>query len=266
MKELKPRQKEILTFTIDSYIETKSPVGSKVLTQRYPLNLSPASVRHEMGILEGLGYLTHPYTSAGRVPTDKGYRFYAQEAPHREAVPEHLLHFISCKMNRKVDNLESFAERASHLLSTVVQETVLVMVSQLGDRLLSAETPRIFMGGSRYIVSQPEFHDLRKLEKLMAFLEEKTNCINLLTPRFPEEGVHLTSPARGSVYVAIGERDLSPEIWDCAVVTSPYFWQSKQAGAIGVLGPRRMPYGRIVGLVRYMAEKMSRSLEGGWSA
>ncbi len=249
MEELNPRQREILTLTVNAHIETKVPVGSRVLAERCHLSLSPASVRHEMGVLEELGYLTHPHTSAGRVPTDKGYRFYASQALQEASIPEDLLYFISHEMERKFRSPESFAEQASHILPPIVEETVLVMAPRLEE-----ETPRVFVEGSRYMVSQPEFQDLRKLQQLMAFLEEKTNLLGFLAHP-PEETVH----------VAIGEKELSKEIWDCALVTSPYFRHGKSMGVIGVLGPRRMPYGRIVGLVRFVAERMSRTLER-WSA
>ena len=104
--------------------------------------------------------------------------------------------------------------------------------------------------GSRYILNQPEFHDLKKLQLLMKALEEKSNWVGLLT----------RSDTAGGVRVAIGEKELSKEVWDCSLVTAPYFWCGKQVGALGVLGPRRMPYGRVMGLVHHMAERISQTL------
>lgn len=243
-EELTSRQKEILKRLIESYITTTLPVGSKTLAGRYGFSLSPASVRHEMGVLEERGYLTHPHPSAGRVPTDKGYRFYVEEAVDEEPVPEELLLPITREMRGGVSSFETMMERVSHILSRVAEEAVLILSP--GDRGM----PRLFVEGSRYILNQPEFHDLKKLQLLITTLEEKSNLIDLLADRPLEEGIH----------VAIGEKELSKEIWDCSLVSAPYGWHGRQVGAVGILGPRRMPYGRIMGLVHQMAGEMSHVL------
>ena len=73
---LSPRQREVLVTVVDHYIRTGSPVGSRMLSKSNSEGLSPATIRGIMADLEELGYLTHPHTSAGRVPTDQGYRYY----------------------------------------------------------------------------------------------------------------------------------------------------------------------------------------------
>ena len=77
------RQREILRRVVDEYVSTGQPVGSRHLVERSGMGVSPSTVRHELAELEGLGLLTHPHTSAGRVPTDSGYRFYATEVLQR---------------------------------------------------------------------------------------------------------------------------------------------------------------------------------------
>lgn len=345
MNKLTARQKEILTRVIESHITTSLPVGSRALAGRYDLSLSPASLRHEMGILEELGYLTHPHTSAGRLPTDRGYRFYVRDVVKEEPIPEAVLDFIAAEMKGKIENLEGLMERASRVLSAMAQEAVLLMSPQLRrlylkelnlvpldptrvlavwcttsgvvqnclvemgtpisadeavrirnfikeefageavDSLEEAllvkmkscrdslrwvyertleiirrslpywEVSRLFVEGSRYILSQPEFQDLRKLERLMTALEEKSGLFNLLKHQPLEAGVH----------VAIGEEELSKDIWDCALVSAPYLWHGRWVGTLGILGPRRMPYGRMMGLAHQMSEEISQALDQ-WSA
>jgi len=239
MEALTPRQKEILARLIESHIATTTPVGSRTLAERHGLNLSPASVRNEMGILEEKGYLTHRHTSAGRLPTDQGYQFYVREVVREEPVSSESLNQIVQEMEQKIDDLENLMERVSSILSGRVKETALVM------------TPaRLHVEGSRYIVAQPEFRDLEKLQLLMETLEEKSRLIHLLMDR----------PPQGGVRVAIGEKELSKDIWDCALVSIPYEWGGKPVGVLGVLGPRRMPYGRIIGLVHQVAEKLGEVL------
>ncbi len=342
MEDLTPRQKQILALVIEAYIQTTLPVGSRTLAESSRLGLSSASLRHEMGILEERGYLTHPHTSAGRIPTDKGYHFFVREAVREEPLSTAVLNFISQQMEGRIENLESLMERASRILSTMAEEAVLVISPEIRelylkelslvpwdegrllavwcttsglvqDRLvemgepISAEeierirnfineelagqaikdleeevarriescrdslrriyeqtlqivqkslpswnAPRVLVEGSRYILNQPEFQDLKKLKRLMAVLEEKSNLVDFLT--------HRTIATEG-ISVAIGARDLSKEIWDCSLVTAPYLWRRKYVGTLGVLGPRRMPYGRIMGLVHHMAAEMTHALE-----
>lgn len=342
MDELTSRQKEILIRTIESYIETILPVGSRTLTERYPFCLSPASVRHELGVLEEQGYLSHPHTSAGRIPTDKGYRLYAEEAVSEEPVSEAFLELISREMEGRAKNLDTLLERASRVLSTMAEEAVLMVLPTLRplhlkelnlllldeNRVLAVwcstsgliqdclivmeepvspeeldrirnfineelagtaiealetellkkiearrdslrrlyektlrivreslpywEVPRVFVEGSRYVLNQPEFQDVEKFRNLVAALEEKPALIRLVS-REPR--------SEGKVHIAIGAKELSRDIWDCSLISSSYQWRGRWAGAFGILGPRRMPYGRMIGLVRQMAGQISQTLE-----
>lgn len=248
-EELTPRQKGILTRIIESHIATTLPVGSKTLAERYGLTLSPASVRHEMGVLEEQGYLTHPHPSAGRVPTDKGYRFYVTEGVTEEPVPPRFLDLMAREMEGKIEDLESLMGRVSRILSGVAEEAALLILPKLQGM------PRLFVEGSRYILNQPEFQDLKKIQLLIAALEERSNLIELL----------MDQPQGSEVHVAIGAKDLSKNIWDCSLVSAPYIWREKYIGAVGILGPRRMPYGRIMGLVHRMADEISQAL-GRWGS
>ena len=181
------------------------------------------------------------------MPTDEGYRFYVREGVSEEPVPSALLNYMAREMEGEIESLESLMERVSHILSALSEEAALVMTPRLRER---GEEPRLFVEGFRYILNQPEFHDLQKFQNLMTMLEEKASFIELLVRQPHEEGV----------YVAIGEKDLSKDIWDCSLVSASYVWCGKQVGAVGVLGPRRMPYGRIMGLVHRMADEISQAL------
>lgn len=244
--ELTPRQKQILSCTIEVHIETRGPVGSRTLAEYPGSDLSPASLRHEMGVLEEMGYLTHPHTSAGRTPTDKGYQFYVNHIVKEEPVSPDVLEIIAREMAGKIQNLEFLMDRASRILSAIAEEAV-VATAPWPDW----ERQQVFVGGSRYILQQPEFQDVKKLERLMTFLEEKSFVIDLLKLQSLQPGVH----------VAIGERELPKQIWDCALVSAPYLYRGKYAGSLGILGPRRMPYGRIMGLVHQMAGEIGRTLD-----
>lgn len=238
------RQRHILTVVIESYISNPLPVGSKSISGHGGLNISPASVRNEMGMLEDMGYLTHPHTSAGRVPTDMGYQFYVKEVVKEEPLQEELVNFISRELAARIKKLESLTERACQILSAMAEEAVLVSLPR-------GTIPRVFVEGSRYILNQPEFQDLKKLQLLISTLEEKTSLARLLDSYSSEEGVH----------VAIGERELSKDMWDCSLISAPYHLHGRRMGTVGVLGPRRMRYGKMMSLVHQMTEELNQNLE-----
>ncbi|HID90222.1 MAG TPA: hypothetical protein EYP52_11035, partial [Anaerolineae bacterium] len=82
-----PRQQMILSLVVREYVRTATPVGSRTLVERYGLGISPATVRNEMARLEAMGYLTHPHTSAGRMPTDQGYRYFVERLLRESELP-----------------------------------------------------------------------------------------------------------------------------------------------------------------------------------
>jgi heat-inducible transcriptional repressor len=123
MAELTARQREILVHVIEEYVATGQPVGSKHLVERTGLTISPSTVRNELAELEARGLLTHPHTSAGRVPTEQGYRLYADEVLARQDPRPGLFPLDLSDLRREIDSaLEATSEmlsRVTHLLSVV---------------------------------------------------------------------------------------------------------------------------------------------------
>ena len=114
---LSEREQVILRLVVRSFVETAGPVGSRTLARRYPLGLSPASIRNTMSDLEELGYLGHPYTSAGRMPTQRGYRAFVDElmaAPELSPVEKQL---IKAKLDQMMGDTEELFRESSRLLS-----------------------------------------------------------------------------------------------------------------------------------------------------
>src|SRR5512143_3517032 len=95
MNTLTERQKTLLLVIIREYIDAATPVGSKRLVQRLPLDFSPATIRHEMAVLTEMGYLRQPHTSAGRVPTEEGYRYFVSQMMYNAELPESVQATIS---------------------------------------------------------------------------------------------------------------------------------------------------------------------------
>jgi heat-inducible transcriptional repressor len=117
MSDLTERQKTILMLVIRDYIETAQPVGSKALVERYRLDLSSATVRNELSVLDELGYLRQPHTSAGRVPTEEGYRFFVGQMMHQAELPEAVQHTITHQFYQARPDIDQWMTLAASILA-----------------------------------------------------------------------------------------------------------------------------------------------------
>ncbi|MFA7002350.1 MAG: hypothetical protein WC352_09425, partial [Candidatus Omnitrophota bacterium] len=202
-----------------------------------------ATVRNAMGCLEEQGYLTHPHTSAGRVPTDLGYRYYVEHGLRREDLPGDFPKKLSETLRRVARERESVAEQASQALSDYAQETcVLVMpASSRGRGGRGAHSAlRLVVSGASRMMDKPEFSRVEKVRELFRTFEEKSAMIDWLTR--PE--THSRKAA-----VTIGQENKPQAFGDCAVVSARYSLGSEGSGVVAVIGSRRMRYARTIPVV-----------------
>jgi len=336
------RKTSILATVVYEYIATGEPVGSATLTHKYNIGVSSATVRAEMASLEEEGYLDQPHTSAGRVPSDLGYRYYVDRLMLPETLSQEERDRIKQEVGRASRQLDSAADHASHVLSNLTihiafaisprldsqsyrhlqliwvagRSVHVVLVSNLGlaaqttietgedvdpDRLtracnilnrtlvgrrlsditydalrqltVDAVLPselltylanlfveqgdahierRLFAGGAHNLLDQQEFRDLRKLRAILDLLEEQRSLYALLQESLSTKG------AKVSIGHELGNADMS----ECSVVTMPYKIGNRNAGAVGVLGPRRMQYARLIALVTYMTDRLNELFQG----
>lgn len=334
------RRNRILEYVVTTHIELGIPVGSVTLCNRSKLDLSPATIRNIMRELEGLGYMAQPHTSAGRVPTDAGYRYYVDRIMEPESIPaqeRESINFICSsakgrpeillekvlKMLAEITNEASlvlFPRRKKNLLkeikifsvegnraiailittagliksedfqrANVSDESYLQKISQvinnncsgkplsdtkeiLSSVILSAsdfsyyiakdaldvmekidvsqESDKLFLDGTHYLFEQPEFRDVDKSKRLLKTFEEKDGLM-----KFIEENL-----SAGGVRVSIGEENSCEGMQDCSMVMSGYGPGENILGAVGVIGPTRMPYKRVIPVVDYIAGEISCAL------
>lgn len=124
--DLAPRQQLILRFLIDEYVDSGRAVGSNTLIDRYPLNVSSATVRNEMSALERLGYIHHPHTSSGRVPTDLGYRYYVEHFAHSSTLPQSDQIMIRHQFRQVESQLESWLQLTASVLAEIAGNVSMV--------------------------------------------------------------------------------------------------------------------------------------------
>lgn len=124
---LDKRKKEILQAVIDEYINTAEPVSSATLVNKYELDYSSATVRNELAELEDNGYLDKPHTSSGRVPSEKGYRFYVDELINDEDISVEEIKYIQNKLSTKVNEIEDLTKIATTTLSEITHYTTVAI-------------------------------------------------------------------------------------------------------------------------------------------
>ncbi len=134
--ELNEREKNILRYIIQQFILTASPVGSRNITKKYNIGISPATVRNIMSDLEENGFIDHPHTSAGRVPTDKGYRFYVDSLMDIRKLPSSEIGIINKSFESNIAETDELIKVTSILLSSITKQLACVMYPKLETGIL----------------------------------------------------------------------------------------------------------------------------------
>ena len=129
--DIEQRRKKILCAIVDYYIETAFPVGSRVISQRFRWSISPATIRNVMADLEEMGMITHPHTSSGRVPTDKGYRFFVDCLLEPKRLTKEEEDIITVMLSRKCEDFESLMQNASRAISMITNIVGIVLTPRL---------------------------------------------------------------------------------------------------------------------------------------
>jgi heat-inducible transcriptional repressor len=262
-----PRQREILRRLVEEYVETGQPVGSKYLVERTSLGVSASTVRSELAELEQRGMLTHPHTSAGRVPTEEGYRAYAEGLLDRlESRPSPLALGLD-----EPSELEPALQAATERLSELTRLLALVSAPPLQSTtvrhvevlLLQPQVVMVVVitaaGGvskRTYSFGEPVDPGLAKWageylnERISG--EERAALLGLLRESF----VH---PARP--FIRVGRELDLPAPGDVALVGAAYGLLNRSLGAVSLLGPVRMDYEKAIRTVRAAARELSRVAE-----
>lgn len=338
MAELTYRTRRILYATITEYIATGEPVGSRRLSKGYGIELSPATIRNVLADLEEAGFLAQPHTSAGRVPTDKGFRVFVDalvqmrevSADDRAAILQRLknlepgtdvlkeagellsaltgaaalitaprpeeerlaqLRFIPLRegqllavlvtttgaiQNRVVRITEAIdgvqLERVNNLLAETLQagasslvgmrDSLMKEMEQQRDvaadarviiaAVMSESTPtKMVIEGQGRLFDRPEFLDADKIRRYLKAFDDKERLLELLQDTLMSGGVR----------VLIGAETQLEDVTDVSVVSTPYE-STGASGSIGIIGPTRMDYGKVVPLVGFTAKVMSKVLQG----
>ena len=272
---LSEREQSILRLVVQRFVQTAAPVGSRVISEEDEIVLSSASIRNTMSRLEALGYLGHPHTSAGRVPTELGYRFYVDSLMNVAGLTPGDEAILRQSLDALYGDIEALTRTSSRLLGQLSQLLGVVLTPKLAtgtlDRIdvVPLSSSRVMFvlevrgGLVRTIIAEadaePEFQDPEVVRGLIRMGEDGEAGVHLLEADPVEPG-----DEDASAIVLIG-RELTTDLTgdaiaapDYAVVTAPYR-VGDTSGRVGVSGPTRMDYGRAVALVERVASLLSRS-------
>ena len=258
------REESIFRCIVESYIETASPVGSRAVSKHYGGSLSPASIRNVMADLEEMGLIQHPHTSAGRIPTARGYRHYVDNLmcdleKMETDIPE--LHEILSQ----TEDIEDVAEKVSRLLADLTHNAGVFFVKNVKRISVLRDQPiefgskrlettqgynRLYVDGTSHVFEQPEFSDIHRAQMLLKAIELKEELTSFLDRGLDEEKIH----------IYIGEEIQCGQLSDFSMVVKQYSLQGRPMGCVGVIGPTRMHYEKTVGVVSRLADTMTEFL------
>lgn len=222
---MEDRQKSLLKLIIESYIKTAEPVGSKFLVSEFDLELSDATVRNEMRFLEETGYLAQPHTSAGRIPTEIGYRLYVEELMGQSSVSKKTTEVLE----KAVKDLKG--EEAVKALSRAMAEEIHAAV------IVAFGTERVYYTGLSELFAQPEFKNSEYTLNASEMFDQAEELVGDLFERVPQ----------GKPQVFIGSQNpLGPHLSLVSV-------QLPQEIIINVMGPLRFDYKKAIGVTNILS-------------
>ena len=237
---MQERQLEILRAIVDEYVATQEPVGSKVIAERHPIGVSPATIRNDMAILEDAGLITQPHTSAGRIPTNTGYRVFvdklAQVKPLSAAERRAIETFLSSSQDRY-----DLLVRTAKLLAQLTKQ---VAVIQYPDE------EKVVLAGTANLARNSAQETAASIFPVLEALEEQVILLRLL------------ADSSANVQVRIGDEQSEKNLQTTSVISVGYGIEGQSTGALGVIGPTRMDYAQTIATVNAVARYIGQFLGG----
>ena len=332
------RKIKILEAIINDYIITGEPVGSRTIAKKYDLGVGSATIRNEMADLEEMGFLEQPHASAGRIPSNKGYRLYVDKLMNTEIltkeeelkIKEYILNSAMYEVDKivkdvcyllseltnlttivqgpsvrssNIKSIQIFAVDSHNMVSVIVadngviknhrirlnkmpeyetieminfvlnkrlrnlsiEEINLEVINNIKnelegyDELFNAILPalyetlkegnngEIFVQGANNIFNYPEYNNIEKAKEILSLINDRDNLIDLIEPS-------------SGLTIRIGEENNFPEAKDCSVISAEYSFDGKPIGSIGLIGPKRINYSKVIAIMNEVMKELNRSL------
>lgn len=235
------RQEKILSTVIEEYTQTAVPVGSQVLAGKYKFKVSPATIRNDMMALEEEGYLYQPHISAGRIPTDKGYRYFVEQImPDKQLTKDEQQKLQKEFLKLKAQN------------TRLTRTTAKLLSHMSGNFAISGlvDTSEFEDFGMRELMQQPEFHELDEMCRLVEMLDYVDEKFDQLTKNIKE----------GETKIFIGKENPIGGTSNCSMMVAPYKLKSGEKGILALIGPKRMKYAKNKSMMEYVKKLLGASM------
>ncbi len=242
------RRLEILRAIVDEYVATQEPVGSKSIAQRHSLGISPATIRNEMAVLEEEGLITQPHTSAGRIPTDLGYRVFVDKLATVKPLSTAERRAIETFLEGAVD-LDEVIMRTVRLLADVTKQVAVVQYPSLDNSKVGHEGKIVLSGMANLARFQEDF--ATTMHPVLEALEEQVVLLRLL------------GDANETVKVRIGSEQSESSLRTTSLVAVGYGPENAPLGALGIIGPTRMDYAGSMAAVSAVARYVGQFINEG---
>lgn len=340
-ENLDDRKKKILQAIVEEYIETSEPVSSGSIVKNEELHCSSATIRNEMAELERIGFLEQPHTSAGRIPSQKGYRYYVDELLREDELSAQEMEMIKEMLEARVNGLEELTRIATTTLSEITHYTTIALEPNvnnhvivdikfilLGTRVLMAviltdtglikesvikfdeditqdqvndlmyifrnklvgkplskldgpiedyifsemkaginvikkiideinkllDTSRTYIEGANKVVDMPEFKKVDIAKEFLNVLDSKDLISDVLHTGMAQD-----------INVYIGDESEHEELKNFSIVTFNHLLDGKNVGTIGIIGPTRMDYSKVISVMKYISKKLNDDYKKGKS-
>lgn len=234
------RQKQVLSAIIETYTETAVPVGSQALLESFDFDVSSATLRNDMMALEEEGYLYQPHVSAGRIPTDQGYRFYVEEMMGEKTLSKADQHKLQQELLMLKAKQARLGRSTAKLLSALSGN---LAVSGLIDK------EEFFDFGMKEMIEKPEFREIDELCRLVETLDSLDVKLDQVLAKLSD----------GQTHIFIGEENPIREISNCSMIVAPY-QTAEGTGVLAIIGPKRMDYAKNRSLIEYMRRMLNAPL------
>lgn len=230
------RKKRILEAIIEEYVQTAEPVSSGSIVKHYDLGCSSATIRNDMAELEDIGYLDKPHTSAGRIPSNKGYRFYVDTLLKDDKLTQKEIQYIKSRLAEKVSEFEELTRIATETLSEITNYTTM-LINQNND---------IEFNLLKNMFNFPEMQRIDTAQNLIKLLDEKEILLEEIRTAINED-----------IDIHIGNENDTDVLKDFSIITYNHVLNGKYMGTIGIIGPTRMNYSKVISLMKYIGKKLN---------
>lgn len=238
MPTLSDRETELLKVIIEEYINTASPVGSETLEKKFPkLGVSPATIRNEMVKLTKMGYLLSPHTSAGRIPTSAGLKFYINQLMKEKELSTADEVAVKDQIWDYRDEMGTLLREATHALANKTK-TMAVATTDTGD---------LYCAGFANILDMPEFFDIDLTRAVLSLLDETQRINSIFLQTVSDDDIRIVFGEE------LGFNDLKP----CGFIYTTFETGTKHKGTLGVIGPARLNYSYVIPVIRYLNNLLS---------